>query len=84
MNRTAKRLTAVVVPVAALILAAGGTAVADDPEFLNTKIASTDSGYQSGSASEHHGASTAGAETHTMLLETGADNSADDDDDSDD
>ncbi|WP_157847666.1 hypothetical protein [Streptomyces violens] len=81
MNRTAKRLTAVVVPVAALVLAAGGTAVADDPEFLNTKIATTDSGYQSGSAHEHHGASTTGAETHTMLLETGADNENDEDSD---
>ncbi|MEV0599926.1 hypothetical protein AB0I82_11610 [Streptomyces sp. NPDC050315] len=83
MNRTAKRLTAVVVPVAALVLAAGGTAVADDPEFLNTKIASTDSGYQSGSASHHHGGSAAGAETHTMLVETGADNSSDDEDSDD-
>ncbi|MFC6063602.1 hypothetical protein [Streptomyces ochraceiscleroticus] len=81
MNRTAKRLTALVVPVAALVLAAGGTAVADEPEFLNTKIATTDSGYQSGSASEHHGASTTGAETHSLLLETGADNSDDDSDD---
>ncbi|WP_052864374.1 hypothetical protein [Streptomyces niger] len=70
MNRTVKRVAAVVGPVAALVLMAGGTASADNDDFLDSKIASTDSGYQNATSS-HHGAQSTGAGTHTSLVQTG-------------
>ncbi|POX42241.1 hypothetical protein C3486_05755 [Streptomyces sp. Ru73] len=78
MNRTVKRVAAVVGPVAALVLLAGGTAAADSDDFLNSKIASTDSGYQNATAGDH-GAQSTGAGTHTSLVQTG--NWDDEDDD---
>ncbi|WP_196942969.1 hypothetical protein [Streptomyces sclerotialus] len=78
MNRTVKRVTAVVGPVAALVLMAGGTAAADSDEFLNSKIASTDSGYQNATSS-HHGAQSTGAGTHASLVQTGEWDDEDDD-----
>ncbi|MEU6117248.1 hypothetical protein ABZ840_22245 [Streptomyces sp. NPDC047117] len=70
MNRTVKRVAAVVGPVAALVLMAGGTAAADSDDFLNSKIASTDSGYSNATAG-HHGSQSTGAGTHTSLVQTG-------------
>lgn len=79
MKRTAKRLAAITVPVAALILAAGGTASANaDDDFLESSISASNTGYEHSSANPW-GAQATGAGTQGLQLTTGEHEVEDDD-----